>query len=62
VFLILHNIPTKFGDNWSNGKKNENTPAKVKMAATTMLNFGYLAFSTPCMYYASKSSSSRDVG
>jgi len=49
-----HNIPTKFGDKWSNAKEKE-TVSKVKMSATTKLNFDYLAFSTPCMYSVSKS-------
>jgi len=45
-----HTISTKCGDNWSNGKQIETLFSKVKMAAITMLNFGYLAFSTPCLY------------
>jgi len=51
VHIHVHNIPAKFGDN-----KNRNTFTKVQMAATTkstMLNFGYLAFSTPCILYQS---------
>jgi len=35
--------------------KNRNTSSKFKMAATTMLNIGYLAFSIPCMYSVSNS-------
>jgi len=35
--------------------KNRNTFSKVKMAANTMCNFGYLAFLNPCMNCVSKS-------
>jgi len=37
-------------ENRSIGHKHFNTSSKVKIAVTTMLNNGYLAFSTECMY------------
>jgi len=53
VFLI---VDTAFPLNLSIiGQINRISSPKVKMATTTMLNFGYYAFSTPCMYSISKS-------